>query len=286
MESLALSSTGSQQKVIACKPFVKWAGGKSQLLPELIKRVPAKFGTYFEPFLGGGALFFALQPEQSMLSDINSELIFAYQAVAEKPQELIHALKKHEHNPDYYYKLREADRSSGYKRWSPLRKASRLIYLNKTCFNGLYRVNAKGEFNVPFGKYQDPLICDALNLTRCSFALRKAKILCAGFEYLTKVANKGDFVYFDPPYMPVSHTANFTSYAKVPFEEQLQIELSHLCKKLDSMGVKFMLSNSFAPLIAELYKGFHIEQVKANRMINSKKEKRGKVTELVIRNYA
>ena len=269
-----------------CRPFIKWAGGKSQLLPELIKRFPKKYGTYFEPFIGGGALFFAVQPSKAMLFDINAELIDTYKTVRSNVNALIKDLRKHTYSSDYYYALRSADRKGSFKRWSAVRRASRLIYLNKTCYNGLYRVNSDGEFNVPFGRYEHPKILDRENLLACSRALKRAKLTRASFEKIEKLVKKGDFVYFDPPFVPLSKTANFTSYTDQGFDEAMQLKLAALCKRLDKRGVKFMLSNSPTDLIREAYKSFNFETILASRAINSKGEKRGKIEEAIVRNYS
>lgn len=271
--------------IIDCKPFLKWVGGKSQLLEELIKRVPRKFSAYHEPFLGGGALFFALQPATSYLSDINPELINAYQVVKSKVTELIDDLKKHIYEKNYYYKVRSADRSLEYLEWDSVRRASRIIFLNKTGFNGLYRVNSKGHYNVPFGRYTNPRILDQVNLRACSRALAKAQITSIAFKQALKNANKGDFVYFDPPYLPLNRTSSFTSYSKHSFNLQEQISLRDACNELDKKGIQFMLSNSATAGVIELYSGFRQEFVSASRAINSNANKRGKIDEIIVTNY-
>lgn len=270
---------------IQCRPFVKWAGGKTQLLSELLKRIPLKFNRYFEPFVGGGALFFAIQPKDAYLSDISAELINTYCVVRDEVGELIEELSLHHYNREYYYKVRNVDRNGHYATWNSVRKAARLIFLNKTCFNGLYRVNAKGHFNVPFGRYVNPTICDVDNLRACSMALKGTEILQEPFNNIVSKAGKGDFVYFDPPYMPLSNTANFTAYSSRGFGIDSQTVLRDVCEELDKKGVKFMLSNSSAPAVLGLYNGYNIISVAAGRAINSKGEKRGKVTELIVTNY-
>lgn len=275
-----------KNKKIKCKPFLKWVGGKTQLIPELFKRLPKNWNNYFEPFIGGGALYFNLQPTNAYLSDNNSELINAYNIVKNKPKELVKDLKKHIYEKNYFYSIRALDRTKEFSNLSSTERASRLIYLNKTCYNGLYRVNSKNQFNSPFGKYTNPLICDEENLYNCSSVLSKAKIEVKEFQTILEDAKKGDFVYFDPPYVPLSATSNFTAYGKDGFEIELQIELAKICEKLDKRGVKFLLSNSSAPLIEELYSSYNFQYVKAGRAINSKASKRGKVQEVLVSNYS
>ena len=270
---------------IQSKPFVKWVGGKTQLLPKLLKNIPNNFSTYYEPFLGGGALFFNLQPKKAVLSDINPELINCYAVVKDNVKDLIEDLKQHHYDKDYFYKIRNIDRSPEFLKWSPIQKASRFIFLNKTCFNGLHRVNSKGQFNVPFGRYTSPKILDIDTLETCSRILKNTTLLCDSFFSIEDKVSAEDFVYFDPPYVPLAITSNFTSYSKDGFDSSKQIELSELCKRLNSKGVKFMLSNSSAPIVLELYSGFNIEYVDALRFINSKADKRGNVKEVIITNY-
>ena len=270
---------------IKAKPFVKWVGGKTQLLPELRSRIPDDFSKYFEPFMGGGALFFHLQPEKSTLIDINEELVNAYRVIKYKSEELIIDLQQHIYNKDYYYQIRNVDRTDEYKSWSDVRRASRLIYLNKSCFNGLYRVNSKGQFNTPMGRYKNPKIVDCANLRACSKALRSAEIVNASFLEVEKKVDSNDFVYFDPPYAPLNATSNFTGYSSQGFDSQMQLNLRQLCDRLDQKGIRFMVSNSYAPLILELYKDYKLELVYAARAINSQALKRGKITEAIITNY-
>ena len=270
---------------IKAKPFVKWVGGKTQLLPELRSRIPDGFSKYFEPFIGGGALFFHLQPQQSTLIDINEDLTNAYKVIKHKTNELIADLHQHIYEKDYYYQIRNIDRTDEYKSWSDVRRASRLIYLNKCCFNGLYRVNSKGEFNTPMGRYKNPLIVDEANLKACSQALVRAKIVNGSFLEVEARVGKNDFVYFDPPYAPLNATSNFTGYSQKGFDEEMQLELRELCDRLDGKGVRFMLSNSNAPLILDLYQDYKIELVYATRAINSKAHKRGKILEVLVTNY-
>lgn len=270
---------------IHCRPFLKWVGGKTQLLPALLTRIPDFKGRYFEPFIGGGALFFNYQPRRGYISDINPELINAYQVVKSDVEALIRSLKKHVYDKEYYYRLREQDGYAAYKRWSPVRRASRLIYLNRTCFNGLYRVNSSGRFNTPFGRYTNPRILNAENLRACSKALARTSIRLAPFSEIESRVGSNDFVYFDPPYVPLSTTASFTGYAAEGFDLDMQVELFELCKRLDRKGVRFMLSNSSAPFVINLYREFNIARIPASRAINSNAARRGKVDEVVVTNY-
>lgn len=274
------------QSKIKVKPFVKWAGGKSKLLPEIQKRLPHKYERYFEPFVGGGAVFFSLQPEKAILVDINSELINTYRTIRDNLEELIIDLKRHIYDKDYYYSLRNIDRTLEYEDWSNVQKASRFIYLNKTCYNALYRVNSKQQFNTPFGRYTNPTILDEENLRACSKILQNNVELIAGeFGIIESMITSKDFVYFDPPYVPLSQTANFTSYSQKGFDETMQRELCSLCHRLNNRGVRFMLSNSSAPLVLELYKAFNLQFVQASRSINSQGNKRGKILEVLVTNY-
>lgn len=266
-------------------PFLKWAGGKSQLLPQFQRFFPKKFGRYYEPFLGGGAVFFSLAPRTATLSDTNEELINAYQVVRNSVEELIAVLRRRfsqKNDEENYYRIRdEMDLS----RLTDVERAARLIYLNKTCFNGLYRVNRSGRFNVPFGNYSNPKICDDVNLRRASTELASASLRVCDFEEAVFKAKRGDFVYFDPPYAPLSPTSSFTSYTKDDFGETEQRRLAHVFRELDKRGVHVMLSNSPKPFIIELYRGFHTELVKATRAINSNGNGRGVIDELLVMNF-
>ena len=266
-------------------PLVKWVGGKRQLMPELLKNMPISFKRYFEPFIGGGALFFELQPYNAYISDMNEELINLYCVVRDNVFELITDLNKHKITKEYYIKIRNLDRTSKYKKLTNVQRASRFIYLNRTCFNGLYRVNSKGEFNVPFGNYKNPKIIDVDNLLNCSSLLKNTEIKHADFSAILECAQKGDFVYFDPPYVPLNETSSFTSYTKNGFDMEMQIKLNEVCNELNSMGVKFMLSNSDTTVINELYSNYRIEKVLASRQVNANAEGRGKITEVLVRNY-
>lgn len=266
-------------------PIVKWVGGKRQLMFELLKNMPKSYNRYFEPFIGGGALFFELQPENAYISDMNEELINLYSVVRDNVYELISDLSKHEISKEYFLEIRNLDRTSEYKNLSDVQRASRFIYLNRTCFNGLYRVNSQGQFNVPFGNYKNPRIVDENNLLNCSELLKNTEIKCADFsEILTKV-KRGDFVYFDPPYVPLNETSSFTSYTKDGFDMDMQFKLREVCDELDSMGVMFMLSNSDTKFVNELYSNYEIKKVFASRAVNANAEGRGKITEVLVRNY-
>jgi DNA adenine methylase len=273
-------------------PFLKWAGGKRQSLPLILAHLPSRFNRYFEPMVGAGALYFALKGlglarGSSLIGDINPELINVYQVIKKKLEYLIPLLDQHQrkHSSRYFYKLRSADRDPGFWSWSSVERAARFIYLNKTCFNGLYRVNSRGEFNVPYGDYKRPSIFNERNLRLCHAALGDTQIEVGGFEALASCAQRDDLVYFDPPYEPLSRSSNFTSYAKEGFNSNDQIRLAEVFIELDRLGVKVLASNSSAALIYELYRGFNIQEVSVGRAINSKGSKRGKVKELLISNY-
>jgi len=266
-------------------PIVKWAGGKRQLMFELLKNMPKTYNRYFEPFIGGGALFFEVRPENAYISDVNEELINLYQVIKNDVYALMEELKKHEVSKEYFLKLRDIDRTPKYKKFSDVQKASRFIYLNRTCFNGLYRVNSQGQFNVPFGHYKNPRIIDENNLLNCSRLLQKTQIMNADFSKILNHARKGDFVYFDPPYVPLNETSSFTSYTKEGFDLDMQFKLREVCDELDSMGVKFLLSNSDTKITNELYENYNIKKVFASRAINSNAHGRGKITEVLVRNY-
>lgn len=269
----------------AISPILKWVGGKRQLLKEILDRVP-RHDMYIEPFLGGGAVAFALQSPRAMLSDRNSELILTYRMVKEQPRALIEHLRTHENTPEHYYAQRGLDRDpEQFYRLGELARASRFIFLNKTGFNGLYRVNSRGECNVPFGRYKNPKICDEHRIVALSKYLRDVHLSSADYTCTIPLAREGAFFYFDPPYHPISDTANFTGYVAGGFSPDDQRELSDMCRQIDAMGGKFLLSNSDAPLIRELYDGFTVDTVQAKRAVNSDATKRGSVNELLIRNY-
>ena len=266
-------------------PIVKWVGGKRQLMFELLENIPKSYNRYFEPFIGGGALFFELKPNNAYISDMNEELINLYQVVRDNVEELITDLQKHDISKEYFMQIRNIDRTKEYQNLSDVKKASRFIYLNRTCFNGMYRVNSKGEFNVPFGNYKNPRIIDENNLINCSNLLQKTEIKNADFSKILNYIQKGDFVYFDPPYVPLNETSSFTSYTKDGFDIDMQFKLRDICDELDSMGVKFMLSNSDTKLVNELYANYEIKKVFASRQINANPNGRGKITEVLVKNY-
>lgn len=277
---------------VALKPFVKWAGGKRQLLPILAQHIPKKFEVYFEPFLGGGAFFFHLISQNNNLncnvSDLNSNLILSYVTIRDRVEELISALGIHSKNyfknpKQYYYQVRESNPKN------QIDKVSRLIFLNKTCFNGLYRVNSKGKFNVPLGKYTNPNIVNRENLLAASYALQSKyiSIKCQDFTKALENAQKNDFIYLDPPYQPTSDTSHFTSYTDENFGYKDQQRLLAEFEKLDSRGCKVMLSNSKSNEILDLFSTYskNIIEINSNRFINSDSKKRTGHTELLIKNY-
>jgi DNA adenine methylase len=264
------------------RPFLKWVGGKGQLLSQLQPLLPESWGTYHEPFLGGGALFFALQPAQSVLSDVNSALVNVYRMVRDRPDDLIALLAAHQaaHGPDYYYQVRAQHELPD------LEAAARLIYLNKTCYNGLYRENSKGQFNVPIGRYKNPTVCNPIDLHLASKALANTDIQVGDFMSHPGRQEPGDLVYFDPPYYPVSETSNFTGYSRFGFGAEDQIRLRDRVIELADRGVKVMVSNSDCPFIRDIYQGFRIETIEAGRSINSNATKRGKINEVVVMSWS
>lgn len=287
---MAVLSSIIASMVVVVKPFVKWVGGKRQLLSQFseLGLYPSNFDgvnhRYFEPFVGGGAVFFDLQPKNATLSDLNSELITTYKIIRDDVESLILSLKKHIYDKDYFLKIRAMNPAE----MSELDIASRFIYLNRTCFNGMYRVNSKGQFNVPFGRYKNPVICDENNLRVVSRALKDVKILNVDYKSAVSEVKAGDFVYFDPPYYPISSTSSFTSYTKEGFAEKEQVELRDTFAELSNRGCYVMLSNSDSAFIRDIYGGLKnvtITTVSAGRAINSKAGSRGKITELVITNY-
>ncbi|SFC04154.1 DNA adenine methylase [Parapedobacter composti] len=268
-------------------PFLKWVGGKRQLIYEIMALKPARFGTYYEPFVGGGAVLFHLQPRRAVINDANGELINVYNVIKTQLNDLVADLKTHENNADYFYALRALDRQPAYADLPDLRRASRFIYLNKTCYNGLYRVNSAGEFNTPFGRYKKPNIVNEPTLKAVSDYLNDAEITVLNTDYETALAGaaRNDFVYLDPPYHPVSPTSNFTGYVQGGWNADDQVRLRDVCDRLHARGVKFLLSNSAVPLIKELYAAYDVRTVKATRAVNSAADKRGVVDEYLIRNY-
>lgn len=268
------------------KPFIKWVGGKRQLIGEIKEYMPKKFNNYFEPFIGGGAVFFELKQHNSFINDYNQELTNLYEIIKTKPNELLKDLKKHKNTEEYYYEIRSLDREpTKYKRLSKVKKASRFIYLNKTGFNGLYRVNKKGQNNVPFGRYKDPKFADEENILACSELLQSTTIMNGDFENIKAHIKEGDFVYFDPPYVPLNETSNFTAYTDKGFDDDMQFRLKELCDYIDGIGAYFMLSNSYTDFILDLYDGYTIKTVEANRALNCKASGRGKIKEVIVINY-
>lgn len=268
------------------KPFLKWAGGKSRLISKYEPYLPARaeIGRYFEPFIGSAALFFHLQPRWARLSDCNRKLIEVFEVVRDDVDALIEALQPHKNEKSYYYRVREQDPAD----LSKVARAARIIYMNRTCYNGLYRENQKGEFNVPFGRYKNPTICDEARLYAASAALQGVELCAGDFADAVAEAGTGDFVYFDPPYVPLNATSSFTSYSRFGFDEADHHRLAETIHDLGERGCRVMLSNSSAPLVYELYedRGYELHPIKARRNINSKANKRGPVTELLILNYA
>ena len=275
------------KKLVFPKPFLKWAGGKTNLLGQYEPLFPEWSGDYFEPFIGSGAVFFYLsaRPEERnyYLSDLNREIVDAFCAVRDDVEGVIKLLAKHQqlHSKDYFYQVRGLVP----KNLSALEKAARTIYLNKTCFNGLYRVNKKGEFNVPMGNYKKPSILQIETLKAASRALSSADLSTGHYSVLVDKAQAGDFIYLDPPYHPLSKTAMFTNYVAQAFGEKDQIELAEVATALSKKGCLVMESNSNTDFIKDLYKGFKIQEVWARRSINREKSKRGAITELVVTNF-
>lgn len=263
------------------RPFLKWVGGKTQLLPVLLKLIPDFSGTYYEPFLGGGALYFELAPKKAVIADLNQELIDCYTAIRDDVDSVIQILKKHKYQKEYFYRVRA---QKPFELSLPER-AARMIYLNRAGFNGLYRVNKKGEFNVPFGRYNNPTICDELNLRGCAHHLNGVELRCEMFEDVVKTCKPGDFVYFDPPYIPLSNTAYFTAYEKGKFGMADQERLATVFDELSKRGVHAMLSNSDVPWMRSRYQHHHIHSVSATRMVNSKGSKRGPVGEVIVTSF-
>ena len=280
---------------MTAKPFVKWVGGKGKLIPDLENFFPKKFNNYFEPFVGGGALFFYLTQSRSIpsasINDINPKLIITYNEIKNNPKKLILLLKKielkykklsQEKQKIFFYEMREKYNKNNLDK---LNTTAYLIFLNKTCFNGMYRENSKGEYNIPFGDQKNPTICDEENILAVSKCLKNTEITNLSFEKAVNKCKKGDFVYFDPPYYPINTTSNFTGYSKSTFGQKQQEKLAGVFKKLAKRGCFVMLSNSNTTFIKDLYKNFHINYLDAARSINSKGSKRGKIKEIVVTNY-
>ncbi|MCC7004686.1 DNA adenine methylase [Candidatus Nomurabacteria bacterium] len=273
------------------KPFLKWVGGKGQLLEQFQELFPEKYNSYFEPFIGGGAVFFSLNPKKAIINDINTTLVQTYIYIKDDVDRVIKELKKlekdflskePEERKEFYYKIREKYNSLPK---DDFKRSLYFLFFNKTAFNGVYRENSKGGFNVPIGSYRNPKIVDEDNLRAVSESLKHTSITNTSFADVVKKAKSGDFVYFDPPYHPVSTTSSFTSYSKDDFTKEDQIKLRDLFVELDKKGVYVMLSNSYTPFIKEIYSAYKQIPVNASRMINSKADKRGKISEIVIVNY-
>ena len=269
------------------RPFLKWAGGKRQLLPELRQYYPKRIACYYEPFLGAGAVLFDLQPKRAIVNDINSELINTYRVIAHDVEALIAHLSRHRNEKEYYYELRDLDRSEKYQELTDIERASRIIFLNKTCFNGLFRVNSQGQFNVPFGDYKNPKIVDEVVLRATSQYLNANDIHLANVDFAEALqdATKGDFVYLDPPYDPASDTASFTGYNLDGFGRDEQIRLKAVFDDLSGRGCRVLLSNSATGFIKDLYCEYKMEIIGATRAINSDATRRGKVDEVMVMNY-
>ena len=272
------------------KPFVKWAGGKRQIMPEIKKYLPEDYKTYYEPFVGGGAVFFELAPKKAVLNDYNKELMNVFECIKDevKFEKMCNELNHHEtnHSEDYYYEIRDKDRDkSKFNKLADYKRAARTIYLNKACFNGLYRVNSKNEFNVPFGKKNKVNTYEGQNLgiVHCILNFNDIELMSCDFEDSVKKAKKGDFIYLDPPYD--SDTTTFNDYTENGFGKEEQKRLAEVFKNLDKRGCYVMLSNHNTKLINELYKDFNKHVIKAQRNINANGQKRGKIEEVIITNY-
>jgi len=277
----------AKNKLVA--PFLKWVGGKRQIMPSIIELLPKNINNYdyVEPFVGGGAVLFNLQPKKAVINDYNSELINVYDVIKNNVNDLILDLKKHKNENDYFYEIRGLDRTDKFETLSKIERASRVIFLNKTCFNGLYRVNNAGEFNSPFGRYKNPNIVNEPTLKAVSVFLNSHDIKLETGDYETVLENVGrtSFVYLDPPYDPVSESSNFTGYVQGGWDMYDQVRLRQACDELNQRGIKFLLSNSATALIKDQYGAYNITTIKANRSINSDGDKRGEVDEVLIRNY-
>lgn len=269
-------------------PVVKWVGGKRQLIHEIYPLLPKKITSYCEPFLGGGAILFYIQPNKCIINDLNKDLIEVYEIIRDSVDLLIEDLKKHKNTSEYFYKIRDIDRNkSEFQTMSKIERASRILYLNKTCFNGLFRVNSLGEFNSPFGYYKNPNIVNEpiLRAVNKYFASNSINIFNEDFSETLNRVGKGCFVYLDPPYDPVSDTSNFTGYNKGGFNRDEQIRLKECCDYLNKRNIKFLLSNSSTEFIKNLYHEYNIFTISAKRSINSNGHGRGKLEEVLIRNY-
>lgn len=260
-----MDNTARKLDTVQAKPILKWAGGKTQMLDDLLPKVPSSYGRYIEPFFGGGALFFALRPENAIIADSNPELINMYRQVANNVEDVISYLKKYENTSEMFYQVRSLD----WNDLTPAEAAARTVYLNRTCFNGLYRVNRKGQFNVPYGKYVNPKICDEENLHAASKALQNTEIVCGDYLLvLEHYAQPGDFIFLDPPYLPISEYSDFKRYTKEQFYEEDHVELAKMVMRLHEMGCTVVLTNSNHPLVHELYSSFKIDIIQTKRHIS------------------
>lgn len=269
-------------------PMLKWVGGKRQLLPQITPLLNKKCSVYVEPFIGGGAVLFYMQPKRAIINDYNKELINVYRVVRDNLDELLELLKIHEekNSSDYYYEIRALDREPVFKTMSTIEKAARIIYLNKTCYNGLYRVNSSGQFNSPYGRYKNPNIVNEPVLKAVSkyFNTNAIEIHHGDYKEVLKNLDRQALVYFDPPYMPISSSSSFTGYTEGGFDYSQQMELKQECDKLTRQGIRFVQSNSDCEEIRELYRDYQIKIVKAKRAINSVAKKRGEINEVLIYN--
>jgi DNA adenine methylase len=273
-------------------PVLKWVGGKRQLLKEILPLIPKNITTYYEPFVGGGAVLFSLQPKKAIINDYNDELINVYKVIMDNPDELVRILKIHKENnsSEYYYKTRELDRTSDYENLNNIERAARIIYLNKTCYNGLYRVNQAGQFNSPYGKYKNPNIVNLPTVKAMHDYFNNNNITITSGDYMETLkkirSNTKSFVYLDPPYYPLSSSSSFTGYTDNGFGEEQQVELKKECDKLNKKGIRFLLSNSSCDFIENLYThDYNIRVIKAKRVLNSDGNKRGEIDEVLIFNY-
>jgi len=270
------------------RPFLQWVGGKRSMIKQYNKYFPKNYNTYYEPFVGGGAVFFSLLPPKAIIADYNQELIKTYEAIRDYPEEVVALLEKlkKKHSKELYMAIRELDRAYNlFIDLSSVEIAARMIYLNQTCFNGVYRVNKKSQFNVPIGSSLNRLICNRNAIMNASKILKKAEIICDDFEKVILDTKENDFIYLDPPYEPVSKYSDFTRYTKEKFYQDDQLRLKNMIDKLTKAGCKVMLSNSDCEYIRNLYKGYKLIDVSSLRTLNCKKDRRGKVSELLIINY-
>ena len=281
--------TNVNLKYYNLQPFTKWTGGKRQLLPVIKKLMPESYNHYYEPFIGGGALFFDLAPKKAVINDYNAELINCYQQIKENPNELIELLKVHKENnsKEYYLELRSVDRDDRINKMPDVQRAARILYMLRVDFNGLYRVNSKNQFNVPYGRYKNPKIVDEELIHAISIYLNsnQIEIKAGDFEDALLNVQKEDFIYFDPPYIPLSDTSAFTSYTHEGFSYDDQVRLRDAFKRLSDAGAYVMLSNSSSHLVEELYQEFNIHYVEATRTNGGKSSSRGKISEIIVTNY-